>query len=583
VDTLVRSQPLWFGNFRFDRRVRKLARRNLSGEWEPVALGSRAGELLALLTDKPGEVVSRDAMMDAVWPGLAVETNNMTVQMAALRRVLDEGRVSESCIQTVPGRGYRFVLQVTRAEERHLSLVGSPPIALQSVLIEPPTGVPSTSTAGIAATSDPAQDRRQSVIVLPFKNTSGEAAQDGLAADLTHEVTDRITRGVDPIGPVIPEMTAAAYRGKEVDLVATGRQHDVHFVLIGDAYRCDGRLIVSAILYETAGGRTVWSRQFDRQDGRDARQAIVQTIYESFWQTSVDEEVERSMRERPNNLDKRDLVLMAVTTRMGVPTKAHYQEKIALIERALARDPNDFVGLERQARCHSELVLLGYSSDPVADLAIASEAADRMLTTDPNNLLALRARSKVLHAQGRWREAESVLRRVIDLQPAEANRRLEFGQILMAQGRHQEALDNFQAAKRFAGGSDLVYTYDAGIAMASLAVGHFAAAIDAARRSMSASPSGIGRLGEIPWLALISAESGCGEDEAARTDLQKFLTTPRTWHTMVAIEEWPEFAANPKLLGGLRHAGMPEDQGELICMHRFRRGDRTSSRRGIAS
>jgi tetratricopeptide (TPR) repeat protein len=130
----------------------------------------------------------------------------------------------------------------------------------------------------------------------------------------------------------------------------------------------------------------------------------------------------------------------------------------------------------------------------------------------------------------------------------------------MAEGRHHEALESFQKAKRLAGGSDPVYRYDANNAMAELAIGQFAAAIASARQSLSEWPlDSHGRLVEFPWLALIAAESGNGEDDAARADLQKFLATSRTWGSMAAIEKWPELAANPKLLDGLRRAGMPAE------------------------
>jgi tetratricopeptide (TPR) repeat protein len=201
----------------------------------------------------------------------------------------------------------------------------------------------------------------------------------------------------------------------------------------------------------------------------------------------------------------------------------------------------------------------GYSSDPTADLAIAAKAADRLLAIDPNDIDSLRAKAFVLRAQGRWSEAEAVLRRVIDLHPTEANRHWELGLVLMAEGRHQEALASFQTAKRFAGGGDPVFYIDANIAMAELAIGQFDAAIALAQRSLSEYPPDSGRLGEVPWLALIAAETSSGEDAAARADLQKFLATSRSWGSMAAIEKWPTFAVNPKLLDGLRRAGMPAE------------------------
>ncbi len=62
-------------------------------------------------------LVTKDAIMRQVWPGTAVEANNLTVQITALRKVLDGGRPSESCIQTVAGRGYRFVAFITRPSD----------------------------------------------------------------------------------------------------------------------------------------------------------------------------------------------------------------------------------------------------------------------------------------------------------------------------------------------------------------------------------------------------------------------------------------------------------------------------------
>lgn len=60
-------------------------------------------------------------------------------------------------------------------------------------------------------------------------------------------------------------------------------------------------------------------------------------------------------------------------------------------------------------------------------------------------------------------------------------------------------------------------------------------------------------------MTLIAAESENGQHAAARADLQKFLAVPRTWHTMTEIQKFDYFAANPKLLEGLRQAGMPEE------------------------
>jgi DNA-binding winged helix-turn-helix (wHTH) protein len=78
-----------------------------------VSTGTPAFEVLDVLVGQAGDLASRDEFMAAVWPATAVEETNLNMQIAALRRILDEGGANGSCIQTVPGRGYRFAVPVT--------------------------------------------------------------------------------------------------------------------------------------------------------------------------------------------------------------------------------------------------------------------------------------------------------------------------------------------------------------------------------------------------------------------------------------------------------------------------------------
>ena len=94
---------------------------------EPVALGQRAIALLRTLVERPGAVVSKDALIEAGWPGLAVEESNLTVQISALRRALGETPDGDCWIETMPRRGYRFVGPVVASEET--GVIAAPPVA----------------------------------------------------------------------------------------------------------------------------------------------------------------------------------------------------------------------------------------------------------------------------------------------------------------------------------------------------------------------------------------------------------------------------------------------------------------------
>src|SRR5215468_2502212 len=122
MDALVTTDVFLFEGFRLDRRG--LARCDDPGCFVPVPLGSRALEVLGVLVARSGDLVTRDEIMNIVWPGVVVESSNLPVQIAALRRILDDGRTNGSLIQTVPGRGYRFVAPVTRLDSG-VSITGS--------------------------------------------------------------------------------------------------------------------------------------------------------------------------------------------------------------------------------------------------------------------------------------------------------------------------------------------------------------------------------------------------------------------------------------------------------------------------
>ncbi len=103
------SQIYRFGPFRLDARRGELVRGNT-----PVAVGGRALRVLGALVGRPGELVTKDELMAAGWPGIIVEEGNIPAQIRNLRQILGDDEAPHRFIVTVPGRGYRFVGDVTQ-------------------------------------------------------------------------------------------------------------------------------------------------------------------------------------------------------------------------------------------------------------------------------------------------------------------------------------------------------------------------------------------------------------------------------------------------------------------------------------
>jgi DNA-binding winged helix-turn-helix (wHTH) protein len=110
----------------------------LEGE-KPLRLGSRALEILKILVEHPGALVSKEDLVAGVWPNTFVEEGNLRVHMAALRRALGDGQAGNRYVATVPGRGYRFVAPISHLGGHHQASV-------PELLLEPSNNLPVSLT-----------------------------------------------------------------------------------------------------------------------------------------------------------------------------------------------------------------------------------------------------------------------------------------------------------------------------------------------------------------------------------------------------------------------------------------------------
>ena len=228
MGALARGDIFLFAGFHLDRCG--LLRRDDLGSLSPVAIGGRALDLLSVLVERHGEVLSKAEIMAAVWPNMAVEDGNLTLQMAALRRILDRGRRDGSCIQTVARRGYRFVAEVTRTE------AASRP------------EVEAISRAG-AARPPP----RLSIVVLPIATPSGDPEEGCFADALTDDLTTDLSRISGSF--VVACSTALTYKGRPVDVRQVGRELGVRYVLEGSVRRsCSQTRINMQLIDAETGG-----------------------------------------------------------------------------------------------------------------------------------------------------------------------------------------------------------------------------------------------------------------------------------------------------------------------------------------
>ena len=219
-----------FGPYRLDVDSEMLFRGS-----EPVALGRRAVTLLRLLVERAGTPVSKDALMEAAWPGIAIEESNLTVQIAALQRTFAEIDGSTSWIETLPRRGYRYI---------------GPPVA---------TG----SEAGLPVSPVPVVSDKPSLAVLPLSNLSGDPAQDYFSDGITGDIIAELSRFRSLF--VVARHSSFAYSGKTTEIKRVGRELGVRYVAEGSVRKIGNQVRVTVQLLDAASGYHLWTERYERE------------------------------------------------------------------------------------------------------------------------------------------------------------------------------------------------------------------------------------------------------------------------------------------------------------------------------
>ena len=442
MDALAPAGMLLFEGFRLDRCRGCLLKQDEDGAWRSVALGSRALDVLAILADRQGALLSKDEIMAAAWPGTVVEDNNLAVQISALRRVLDRDRTEGSCIQTVPGRGYRFVAQVVRTNSP------APPVAL------PPSGngVDEHIAAdeqlqgrpGVSARPDesPAQASRRrprggmiagvigallfvaaglagwhlrssgsdetrpaprlSVVVLPFADLSVARDQQYFADGVTEDLTTDLSRMAGTL--VISADTALTYRNTPVDAKQIGRELGVRYVVEGSLERSGNRVRVNAQLIDAETDTHLWAERFDREitDLFELQSEITGRIAFTLNLELVAAEANRPV-EHPDALD---YIFRGREFFFGrPPTRENLQNAISLYEQALRLDPRSVEAKTFLAGALVNGVNFGFTPSPAVDLARAEKLIDEALAGGTRIPWAHYVKGTVLRNKARWDDA----------------------------------------------------------------------------------------------------------------------------------------------------------------------------------
>jgi TolB-like protein/Tfp pilus assembly protein PilF len=401
-----------FGPYRLDADAGMLFRGS-----EPMALGRRAVALLGLLLERAGTPVSKDALIETAWPGLAIEESNLTVQIAALRRTFAEIEESTRWIETLPRRGYRYV---------------GPPAAAGS----------DTDLRALPTSRVP---DKPSLAVLPLSNLSGEPAQDYFCDGITADIIAELSRFRSLF--IVARHSSFAYRGVTTDITRVGRELGVRYIVEGGVRKIGNRVRVTVQLLDAASGYHLWAERYERElENIFALQDDIVRAIVAALPGRLEDAGRAIARGKPtSSITAYDLVLLGnerwrqLTARDLVEARANFRNAVALDPQyARAR-----VNIAWTIVCD---VFLESPATPTLDEALYE--METALDIDDGDAWSHGVFAQLLFLLHEDDKAEIHFNRAFALNPNDADVAAVFANILVYWGRWREALAWIGTAKR---------------------------------------------------------------------------------------------------------------------------------------
>jgi adenylate cyclase len=437
-----------FGPFQLDLGEHRLLR-----DGAELCLQPKAFEILRVLVEHAGRLLTKAELLRQVWPDALVEENNLNKNISLLRKLLMDCTNGQCYIETVPRVGYRFVAKVA-----HTAASISSPFSHNADVPETP---------------------EKSIAVLYFENLSGDKEDEYFRDGMTEDVITELAkiRGLR----VFPRSAVLTFRDMPLPISQIGQQLRTAYVLEGSIRRAGGRLRITARLAETSSGHSVWSERYDRrlEDVFAIQDEIAQNIALALRVILTEKEKHEIEKVQTSSVQAYDYYLRG--------RQYFYQLRRQSLEfarqmftRAIAIDPgyarphagiadccsflymwyevkeeNLLAALSASAHAvaldsHSAQVLasLGLAEFLSKNYESAREAFEMALAEDPELFEAYYFYGRSCFAQGQYEKAAALFAQASQTNPADYQAVSLQGLCLRALGRRDEAREVFRDCLR---------------------------------------------------------------------------------------------------------------------------------------
>lgn len=469
-----------FGRFRLSVTDRLLMR-----DGELVSLTPKLVDTLIVLVENNGHVLTKNALIETLWPDTFVEESSLTQNISLLRRALSEHGANDQYIETIPKRGYRFVGEVREVAEangangtdskRPMQEPVSTRLLIEDHLVERNAGHSAASTR-IDHNTVGAFDRRKvlftslgafvvlaslslsfywvrssrndnslsiprSVAVLPF-NTIGSQSENELAG---LGIADAVILKLSRLNHtrVLPTSSVYKYTSRDKDALSVGRELGVDAVLDGTIQRDGDRVRVTAVLIRLSDGKSIWSQKFDDQftDLFALQDRISEQVVTALGPAINDGVNIRSDTKRPTQNPAAYEAYLTGLYFWNLRSKDNLPKAIHYLEEAVQRDDHFAMAHAVLADAYYLSFQDGYGISSRSDaLAKSARAVQRALALDDSIAEAHTVKAGIAFAEDNFDEADMEFRRALELNSSYAPAHLRYGYFLFAKANLEQAV-----------------------------------------------------------------------------------------------------------------------------------------------
>jgi len=377
-----------FGAFEVDLEGRRLLKRGV-----PITLREQSFQVLAALIERPGDIVTREELRRRLWPSDTFVDFEVALNSAVsrLRDALGDSAESPSFIETVPKRGYRFVVSIPK---------------------------------------------RPAVAVMPFANQTGDARDEYFSDGLTDELI-RVLSRIDGLR-VIARSVVFRYNGQPWDARKVGRELGVEAVLEGSVWRSGDRIRITVTLVGVKDGFNLWAQRFDGKLGDlfgiqdEVCEAVAQALHVRL--------AARVPESRTGNV-KAYVQYLKGSYLLKKRRPDDVRRAFEYLQEAIRLEPGYAEPYYGAAMYYCVSAAFG-ALPPESALAEAEGLLSKGLALDEDSARLQSTLGILRMYQWRWAESGEAHRRAISLEPANAFPHMMYAILCSFLGRHDEALSH---------------------------------------------------------------------------------------------------------------------------------------------